>query len=197
MPTWLDLTIKPESLEKRDKKKRIARSSRAKGNRGESVVSDIFDNWIEVPQAFSPSSSSGANRLIGQAGDLVGPNGFIFCVEIKNDEGWRLTDFLIPGIIRKHPARIWIFWAQAVTACNKYNSKRKEHQVNKIPVLIFTKNYEDVLIMIDEVDYKNHNLRVPENFIRLINMDFGIFFICKLEDFLKCHTPLQLGIERA
>jgi hypothetical protein len=190
----LSLNLSPKLLAKIENKKRVARRSRGKGRRGENGVAEVFNEWIQVPQTFSPTSSSGAGRLIGQAGDLLAPLGFIFCVEIKNDESWKLGDFLTDKLLRTRYGKIWDFWEQCTIACSKYQNRKQPFQVTKVPALIFTKNKDSYFIMLDRVDIYSKNLKMPPSHLNLYNEHFGIFYIFELTEFLWANTPEILGV---
>jgi hypothetical protein len=193
----LNLSLSPKVLEKIANKKRVARKSRGKGNRGENGVAEIFNEWLGIPQTFAPTSSSGAGRLIGQAGDLLGPPNFILCVEIKNDESWKLGDFLTDKLLRTKYGKIWDFWEQCCIAHAKYQNRKHESQINKIPALIFTKNRESVYILLKSQDIKEKNLEITNTLLTLNNAHFGWFVIMELTEFLWANTPEILGVANA
>jgi hypothetical protein len=190
----LQLKLSPASITKIEAKKQRARRARHKGNRGEYFACEYLNTWLDVPEVFTPTNASGGSRLIGQPGDIVGPPNFVFCVEMKNDERWRFSDFFIAGLRRTQPAPIWQFWEQGKLACSKYNEKKRISQVAKYPALIFTRNYEEVFIMLQETTITYLNLKIPPTVAKLANAVEGYFIIMEFQNFLEANTPESLGI---
>jgi hypothetical protein len=169
-----------------------AKYSRGKGKRNEYEICEILCQWYGIPQSFSRSKGSGAVRSIGQPGDISTPEGFIFCIEAKNDERCDFTSFLIPrGNSKKAKLQfIWEAWQQSVDATNKYNTRKHERQIFKYPCLIFTKNYEDIFIMLQQQFFLNNlNVKIPYIRFDFSNEEFGGFYIFLLQDFLDSNDP--------
>ena len=181
------LNLQPNNRfkEKIEKKANIARSSRRKGRSAESEVGRILSYWYGVPESFSPSRSSGANLKIGQPGDILAPNGFKFVIEVKNTEGWNLTQIFQPLNCHAKLVTFWKFWKQAKEACDEYNKKKPTSLPIKYPVLIFTRNREEFFIMY-EIKHCATKCR-NRILIQFINEDL---MICQLSDFLD-NAPIN------
>jgi len=166
-------------------KQNVARKSRSKGKNLEYEISEMQCKWYNIPQTFSRSKGGGV-RKIGQPGDITTPDGFILCEEAKNDERWNFSSFLSPNGSRGALQFIWQAWEQTVDQCNIYNTRKHERQVFKYPVLIFTKNYENIFIMFRINEF---NCNLPDCTITLVQPQYGTFIICDFQEFLNVNDP--------
>jgi hypothetical protein len=191
-------TLKFVDREQEKKQKIIKRTkkSRGRGKRGESGVAKVLSTWFGMPESFLPSKSSGAGNRIGQAGDIAAPLGFIPIIEIKNDESWNTTNLFTYLGARGAVQPIWKFWKQALGAVEDYKKKKTKNMIDRIPWLIFTKNYDSYLLLMTKHDFDNNFFHYPDNFgtlqVSLENSRQSIFIICILEDFLDVNTPTKL-----
>ena len=185
-----------EQLEERHQKfVKRAKKSRSKGKRGEYGVAQELSDWFGVKESFLPQSSSGAGKRIGQPGDIVTPMNFLLCLEIKNVENWNLTQILNSKGRRNTGALqlFWKFWEQCNEACEDYNNKKHDTQIEKSPALIFTKNQEDFFIMIHNYHFLELDLTLPSNNLCLqSDYDNGFFYILTLHEFLSYNPKEKL-----
>lgn len=118
----------------------MSKKSRDKGNRGENKVAKLFAGWWGSDFTRTPSSGGFRTQKFrddwNAAGDIVTPDeSFPFCVEVKNAEGWHLEQLLTS------PECLLVkWWRQAV----------EESPEDKIPLLVFTRNYQPFFFMIVE-----------------------------------------------
>lgn len=199
------LEIKPEIIQKREKRAKQARSNRKKGKRGETITSGIFSDWWGILESFLHSQSSGAGNRFGAAGDISTPLNFPFVIENKNSEGWTLGNILThlksrvnkpkPGKKQKEIQcnTFWAYWEQVLEATEDYNIKAKANKrIQKYPMLIFTKNYEEIFAMIQMDAQLQLKINLPANHIFLTN-DQHLYYIFILQDFLDINSPESLG----
>jgi len=120
----------------------MAVNGRKKGQTAERKLAKLFGNWWGSNFARTPLSGGFATAKFREdwnaAGDLVTPDpSFPFCVESKKVEGWTLEQMLTSDKTHMHK-----WWAQTVD----------ETPVNKIPVLVFTKNRSPLFVMMRTSD---------------------------------------------
>lgn len=212
-PPYSQLEPSPIAVANREKKAKQARSNRQKGKRGEAIIGKIFSDWWGTEESFLHSQSSGAGNRFGAAGDITTPLNFPFVIENKNSEGWTLGNILThwksrvnnikpkkplkPGQITKpkeiQPNTFWSYWEQVLEATEDYNEKAiKNMRIHKYPMLIFTKNYEEIFVMIHMDAQLQHKINLPTNHIFLTN-EQHLYYIFILQDFLDINTPESLG----
>lgn len=119
-------------------------NGRRKGQSAERKLVKLFGTWWGSSFFRTPGSGAFATRgfagldTTSMAGDLVTPDpSFPFCVESKKVEGWTLEQMLTSDKTHMHK-----WWAQTVD----------ETPVNKIPVLVFTKNRSPLFVMMRTSD---------------------------------------------
>jgi hypothetical protein len=172
----------PIAIEKHENKAKQARKNRQKGKRGEAAVGKIFSDWWGTEESFLHSQSSGAGNRFGAAGDITTPLNFPFVIENKNSEAWTLGNILThwksrvnkpkPGKKQKEiqPNTFWGYWEQVLEATKDYNKKAiNNKRIQKYPMLIFTKNYEEIFIMIHMDAQLEHKINLPANHMFLTN----------------------------
>jgi hypothetical protein len=188
-------TFSPEKVAERkhEARARVARRSRGKGKRAESEVSAYYSEWWGIPEYFYPTKSSGAGVRIGQAGDIGGPANFLLISEVKNDESWNLSQIISYWTPRHKVSAFWTFWQQVCIAVDDYNTRKHARQPEKFPCLIFTKNFDEYLIMLPSHVRFNLNLNLPNSYISLTQDVFkDSFVICNFLDFLNVNEPSTL-----
>jgi len=172
------------AVSKEEKLTKRARRSRSKGHRGVNGICEIFSSWYEEFESFCPSFSSGAGKRFGQAGDIATPPGFLLVVEAKNDESWNTSQLICIVGRRGADSAFWKFWQQVLKATADYNNN-PNCKYTKYPCLIFTKNYDEYLIMlnIDSMPrFASENL--PDDCL-IVHNPYGQFYIFELESFLS------------
>lgn len=151
----LDIPSKKARIKK--KKGDQARSNRGKGKRGERLACTELSKWYGVPESFIPSKASGASFRRREAGDIATPPKFPFIIEVKNQEVWKMQDFLevkkprmIKGEMKTALSPFKSYWNQVTHDVKHYNENKHATQIEKYPMLIFTKNFETLIMMIDK-----------------------------------------------
>jgi len=124
------------------KKKKKRKNSRAKGATFERDTAKLFSEWTGIQFRRTPMSGGWA-----KTGDITPVNpkemdSFRFNVECKNQQVWSFGD-LIKDIHNNDGIESW--WIQAANDGEK--SKR-------IPLLVFTRNFDVSYIMLTENLYK-------------------------------------------
>ena len=119
-------------------------NSKEKGNRAERELTKKFAKWWDSKFYRTPGSGSFATRGyslpegVDLSGDVVTTDkDFPFCVESKNFEGWNLEQLLTSP-----KCELKSHWQQTV----------RESPDNKLPLLVFTRNYQPHFIMLREED---------------------------------------------
>jgi len=149
------------------KKKKI--NSRKKGATYERQIAKKLSDWSNIKLRRSPQSGGWNSR-----GDItpVDPKDMVdwpFNIELKNRQGWQLTELLTGNNIQ---TGILSWWKQSV---------RDSKISKKIPVLIFTKNFDTDYICLEKNVFKQLGLsKKIKNF--LLNRGL-VFFLMK--DFLN------------
>ena len=115
----------------------MAVNGRKKGQTAERKLAKLFSVWWGSDFARTPLSGGFATAKFREdwnaAGDLVTPDEtFPFCVESKKVEGWTLEQMLTSDRTHIHK-----WWQQTLS----------ETPVNKIPLLVFTKNRAPLYVM--------------------------------------------------
>ena len=134
------------------------KGGKIKGEKYERDISKLFTKWWNkgnfVGEFYRTPASGGLQwqNRDDVIGDLCTPEGFIASVECKNQEQWKFKTLFTETIARKpkkiikgknkgkynSPSSIGEYWFQAVSEGIK---------AEKIPLLIFSKNYQKSLIM--------------------------------------------------
>lgn len=133
---------------------RLRKNSRAKGNRAELDVAEMFSRWCGEVVRRTPGSGGWSNAKFGVTADLVCPNpAFNLHVEIKHREKWTLDD-LITGVRHEHDKSVVQWWRQCVESCPKIEDKanriddRGRVTLLKEPLLVFRRNRQPWLLMV-------------------------------------------------
>ena len=162
----------------------LGKKSKIKGNTFEREISKLFTKWWNDGMfngSFYKTPASGGLRQgnrEGTVGDLVTPEGFTCTIECKNQEAWDYRELFqqtiakAPRLIQKgknkgkpnSPKGIGEFWFQACDEANR---------ANRIPLLVFTKNYHKDLIIVPE----------DTNFGALYGEQFREFGVSKTFDY--------------
>lgn len=156
-------------------------NSRAKGSAYERKIAKVFDDyhggtWRRTPMSGGWSKSSD----YGVAGDLVCTAETPLHVELKNREGWDLTDLLL-GIRTKGTTSILEWWKQ--TAREAKNNKKQ------IPLLIFRRNHlSDSLVMFKREKRSDFFTTTPTHFVYQ-NEKGAEFLIVSLRTYLQTVAP--------
>lgn len=127
------------------KKKR--KNSRSKGSRFERHIAKDFSDWCGFVCKRTPLSGGWA-----KTGDVTPKSPkdmveFIFCVELKHQEGWSFSSSFLGG---KPNKQINSWWNQCTADARKSN---------RIPLLIFTKNFDQVYCMCETKLFKRADLK--------------------------------------
>ncbi len=111
------------------RRSKIAKKGRRKGNSFERRIAKKFGElFYNDPKALVRAPRSGGGEWKGDI--IANPNlveSFPLCIECKNQEIWTFTQLFKEG--ENKP--ILKYWKQTIKECPK----------NKIPILIFTKNF--------------------------------------------------------
>lgn len=170
-----------------------ARRGIRKGKRGVNLSCKMMSEWWGEIESFTPSGSSGAGNRVGQAGDIITPKLFPFILENKNDESWNMTSFLKPIGARGALSIILKFWRQVEKATSDYNTKKSIHQIFRVPALLLTKNYEDILFVTRKYDFEIYFVYPEDYIINHYRDEFENteteFVICLLQDILDYNNP--------
>jgi Holliday junction resolvase len=140
------------------------KNSQNKGKNFERLIAKKLTETLGIE--FKRTPQSGASPL-GQDWQLLGDivtkdSNWEYCIELKKQEGWEFKDFF------NKKSKIYKWWEQAEEQATK---------ISKIPVLIFSKNYDDIYVMMKIKDFEN-----IKNFFIMINNEFVIL---KLNDWLS------------
>jgi Holliday junction resolvase len=141
--------------------------SRNKGNNFERDVAKDLTKWTGSEIARTPSSGGWA-----KTGDLTPKAAtmmlkFPFCVELKNRQGWDMHD-LLKAINEEEGIQSW--WRQCINDAAV---------AEKIPVLIFTRNFDVNYIMMWEYDF----LKLPFK-TKVLHFQFEGTVIFKYSDLI-------------
>lgn len=157
-------------------------NSRAKGSAYERRIAKVFDDyhggtWRRTPMSGGWSKSAEH----GVAGDLVCTAETPLHVELKNREGWDLTD-LILGVRSKGSTSIMEWWRQT--------SREAKNNNKKIPLLIFRRNHlSDSLVMLKRAKCRfDLGTETPEHFVFRDKKGFE-FVIVSLRTYLQTVAP--------
>ena len=164
----------------------IGKMSKRKGKNYERTISKLLNDWwlgVGEDLQFHPTPASGGLRWRkkeGIFGDIVTPKDFPFVIECKNVVGWSFDQLL--GNNKKDmvgPIPGW--WLEAEENAHRLVN---ETGIDKIPVLIFTKNQSPDYIMFEQSDlYEPFDIYLsglPEG-SRLLTDDW---IIMKFNDFM-------------
>ncbi|QKE56350.1 holliday junction resolvase [Bacillus phage YungSlug] len=158
-----------EKKTEQPKKKR--KNSRAKGSKFERDIAKALTDWWG--EEFHRVPASGGlrwgkdNRVVG---DIVPPpnSDFPFSIECKKHEGWDLSYIL------RNMGEFPNWWAQCT---------RDAYKVDKIPLLIFSKNRSPIYFMMPHTNFiglKGYPLRYSTTQVTVI--------LDKEKDLLQTHT---------
>ena len=157
-------------------------NSRAKGSAYERRIAKVFDDyhggtWRRTPMSGGWSKSSD----YGVAGDLVCTVETPLHVELKNREGWDLTDLLL-GVRTKGTTSILEWWKQT--------SREAKNNKKQIPLLIFRRNrLSDSLVMLKRAKCRfDLCTETPEHFVFRDKKGFE-FVIVSLRTYLQTVAP--------
>lgn len=159
----------------------MSSKAKRKGKRLENIVADILRKHFNVDKKYIKRAGSSGVRTeeLGDI-DIIHPEIekiFPFIVECKNQEKWKLNDLLGKGISNKsNPFKSYI---------KQIKEELKRTNENKIGLLVFSKNQEDIYCLIFQID------RLDLSFINKLDsymfskLDNEKVLICKFEDFLN------------
>lgn len=129
---------------------RLRKNSRAKGNRAELDVAEMFSRWCGEVVRRTPGSGGWSNAKFGVTADLVCANrAFPYHCEVKHREGWTLDD-LVTGVRKEHDKSIVQWWKQCVESCPQGKTKQGVAIFTKVPLLVFRRNRQPWLVMMSE-----------------------------------------------
>lgn len=156
-------------------------NSRKKGSCYERLIAKKLSEWSNIKIRRSPQSGGWNQR-----GDLVpvDPKDMVewpFNFELKKRENWNLSELLTGKNIN---TGLFSFWDQCT---------RDAKISNKIPVLVFSKNFDTDYICIEKEFAKSIKLKKhTSNYIIYKNLVFFLF-----EDFLKIdYKKIACGIKK-
>jgi len=130
---------------------RIARGAKKKGSRAERNIAKELSEHFKVELHRTPASGGLRwHQMQGLTrGDLVTDSpGFPFCIEVKNRESWDLRQLL------EGNGSILDWWEQATDDATA---------VNKVPLLLFTKNYHPFYVLFNEMQMKPFKKELDQN----------------------------------
>ena len=113
---------------------------RRKGSTFELKVAKLFAEWTGDLVRRTPLSGGWGSAAFGVQGDLVFSKVDSIHVECKNHEGWFLED-LIKAVRRRGTTSLIAWWTQTVG-----------ESMGKLPMLVFSRNGLDPLLMMREPD---------------------------------------------
>ena len=158
------------------KKKKKKKNSRDKGNRGQRAVAKLLSTWWGAEFASTPLSGGFATKRFrddwNAAADVVTPDDtFPFSVEVKWQEDWCLDTLLTSEV-----GKVWKWWEQCVD----------EAPEGRIPLLVFKRNNQPWLYMIDTLETKA---------LTLGERNFGVQIPAELRKRVKnrCSAWVQIG----
>jgi hypothetical protein len=189
----------------------VGKGAKNKGNAFERKVAKLFTKWwneAKLEGEFYKTPASGALRWGARddvIGDLCTPEGFNATIECKCSESWKFRELFqttiakAPSLIQKGknkgkpnaPSGLGEYWYQA---CNE------GLRANKIPFLVFTKNYYPDYIMVpmnetNMVVYHQQFLDVGivKRFVEEEHLPYmRDVYVMKLEDFMNIVEPKML-----
>lgn len=123
------------------------KNSRSKGSRFERMIAKDFSQWCGFTCKRTPLSGGWA-----KTGDVTPKNpkdmvGFIFCTELKHQEGWSFSSSFLGRQLNKQVRKWW----------NQCQGDAKKS--NRIPLLVFTKNFDQVYCMCETKFFKRVGLK--------------------------------------
>lgn len=153
----------------------MAVNSHRKGGRRERWVAKKLGKWWG--SKFRRTPQSGGSALAEDwrlAGDVATKDPeFPFCVEVKDQESWHMTQLFV-----SEKCKPWKWWEQAVTQTLEGDE----------PILIFTRKYQPVWIMMYEEFFSDHHDELPMDVIFLADNDDELVMVF-LFDFLLDTNP--------
>lgn len=111
------------------------KNSREKGNRFERQIAKDFSNWCGFPCKRTPMSGGWSKTGDVTPRDPEQMVDFIFNPELKHVENWTFSAGFFGSGISKQIKR---WWDQCV---------KDSKETGRIPLLIFTKNYDNIYCM--------------------------------------------------
>jgi hypothetical protein len=126
-------------------KKRM--NSRSKGSRFERAIAKDFSKWCGFTCKRTPMSGGWA-----KTGDVTPKRPkdmveFIFCAELKHQEGWSFSNSFLGKSPNKQIAK---WWGQCQADAKKSD---------RIPILIFTKNFDQIYCMCETSFFRKAKLK--------------------------------------
>lgn len=146
------------------------KGSREKGKRFERSIAKQISEWTGLEARRTPMSGGYDKKKF--PGDIIISEEFPICFELKNEEGWTLSQLLF-----SEKCLILKWWEQC---------KTEAKFAGKVPVLIFTKNFHPTLVIYDHQVIKILESKMSVQFV----LNFGSLFIMKFDSFLKSFTFL-------
>ena len=137
----------------------MGKKSRDKGSGFERLIASRLGDELGITLRRTPLSGGWALGNTEVSGDIVctkpGPAAFPYCVECKNQEGWRLEALFTP----QHK---WFdaWWAQLLKAC----------QSGRTPLLIFSRSYTPIFVSFP----LEHMIKTPgSDYAEVASLDVG------------------------
>jgi len=157
----------------------LKRSSvRAKGKEFEKAVGKRLGVWWwgePFPRAYGSGSSTTLSKGdVFQGGDLYVPKNFPWSVECKAQEGWTLDSMFVGRF------KLLEFWWEQTC--------RDAEKVKKRPMLVFTRNFAPVYILVRSLDTVLEVVPVTINRCIIRLCEDGVT-ICIFEQFLELVIP--------
>lgn len=159
----------------------MGKKSRVKGASFERIIAKDFSvayyGDSTILRRTPMSGGWGAKYALG---DFAGPEDFPFYTECRNREVWSTADFF-------NKASILYKWF--------LETREKAQPFHKMPILIFTRNYEEVYLMLEETDLEmNKNYSLHSNpFVKTLLPEGFVVYIFKLYPWLE---KLQLRLNK-
>lgn len=153
--------------------------SKDKGAAFERLIARKFSETFDTILKRTPLSGGWAKEYEGAAGDLVCVDedfDFPFCVECKNEEGWRLESLFTDN-------HAWFdrWWAQLMRECPP----------TKVPILVFSRNRTPVFVAC-----RSHIFvlcEAPHSYHAIVRMPYkhlGYIVVLTLESFLALYETV-------
>jgi len=145
------------------------KGSREKGKRFEREVAKRLSEWSGLEARRTPMS--GGYDKLKFPGDIIISEDFPICFELKNEEGWTLSQLLF-----SEKCSILKWWEQC----------RNEAKISgKVPVLIFTKNFHPALVMCTDEITTVLKFKSIEKALVFVDSKTSIKMIATFESFLE------------
>lgn len=158
--------------------------SKAKGNSHEWVVARALGKWfyddseslIRMPTSGALATMLPTNRehLVGDVLQVKGRTQFPFAVEAKHHKELHLVHLLF----ERKTSKLYKFWKLI---------KKESKKANKIPMLVFKSNFQDVLVVLPRLDVIDNNISKVDNYILT-----KTFIVIKFKDLIENEQWLKI-----